>query len=128
MEVLSKDNTSAQARLQLEEGGQCRCSKLDNKKPNATHRDSQRAVGVELDVVLLAHGKELLLRGVEMGVEGALVDGGQRQLRVDDLLQVLRVEVGDANRLGFAGLPEVDEGLPRVEAALLGAVLRAGLK
>ena len=78
--------------------------------------------------MLLAHGKELLLRGVEMGVEGALVDGGQRQLRVDDLLQVLRVKVGDANRLGFAGLPERDEGLPRVEAALLGAVLRAGLK
>ena len=100
--------------------------KTRQQKPNATHRDSQRAVGVELDVVLLAHGEELLLRGEEMGVEGALVDGGQRQLRVDDLLQVLRVEVGDTNRLGFAGLPERDEGLPRVEAALLGAVLRAG--
>ena len=102
--------------------------KTRQQKPNATHRDSQRAVGVELDVVLLAHGEELLLRGEEVRVEGALVDGGQRQLRVDDLLQVLRVEVRDTDGLGLAGLPDFDEGLPRVEAALLGAVLRAGLK
>ncbi|OEI69057.1 hypothetical protein Cus16_0887 [Curtobacterium sp. ER1/6] len=73
----------------------------------------QRAPALGDDAVLGVHLAELGLREVRVQLD--LVHRGRDTGGVDDRLQVLGREVRDADRADLAAVPEVHEGLPRVD-------------
>ena len=72
----------------------------------------QRTPGLGVDAVRLAESSQFTL--LQVRVQFDLVDRRNRAAEIDELLQVVLLEVGDANRFRFAGSVDLLESPPGV--------------